>query len=39
MNDKRFRHIPMVLETPKDEETMAEDVMNLKTLRGLVNHG
>ena len=37
MNDKRFAHLPMVLETPKDDETMAEDVMNLKLLRGLVN--
>ena len=36
MNDKRFSHLPMVLETPKDDETMAEDVINLKILRGLV---
>ncbi|MBI3616028.1 MAG: deoxyribonuclease IV [Candidatus Omnitrophica bacterium] len=36
LNDPRFSDIPMVLETPKDEKTMAEDVMNLKTLRGLI---
>ena len=36
MNDLRLRSIPMVLETPKDEKTLAEDVMNLKTLRGLI---
>lgn len=38
MNDIRLRSIPMVLETPKDEETLAEDVMNLKTLRKLIRH-
>ena len=36
MNDKRFSAVPMVLETPKDMETMEEDVINLKTLRRLV---
>ena len=36
LNDPRLKGIPMVLETPKDEKTMAEDVSNLKTLRGLV---
>ena len=35
LNDRRFSHVPMVLETPKDEEC-TEDVMNLKTLRGLL---
>ncbi len=35
LNDKRFSHLPMVLETPKDEEC-TEDVMNLKILRSLV---
>lgn len=37
LNDRRFRQIPMYLETPKDE-TGAEDLdaMNLATLRGLV---
>ncbi len=35
LNDKRLNHLPMVLETPKDEEC-AEDVMNLKVLRGLI---
>ena len=38
LNDPRFRALPMVLETPKDEETLAEDVMNLKVLRGLVKN-
>jgi len=38
MNDKRFRDVPKVLETPKGED-MAEDVMNLNTLRRLVNKG
>jgi deoxyribonuclease-4 len=36
VNDRRFRGIPMVLETPKDEKTLAEDRVNLATLRGLV---
>ncbi len=36
MNDERFFDIPKVLETPKGED-MQEDVINLKTLRGLVN--
>lgn len=35
MNDKRFRDIPKILETPKGED-MKEDVMNLKRLRGYV---
>ncbi len=35
MNDGRFRKVPMVLETPKGPD-MAEDVMNLKTLRSLI---
>lgn len=38
MNDPRLRHLPMVLETPKDEETLAEDIMNLKLLRSLVKN-
>ena len=36
MNDGRLREVPMVLETPKDEETLAEDVENLKVLRSLI---
>lgn len=36
MNDERFSDVPKVLETPKGED-MAEDVMNLATLRGLMN--
>ncbi|MEY2545235.1 MAG: deoxyribonuclease [Verrucomicrobiota bacterium] len=35
MRDKRLRKIPKVLETPK-EKNLAEDIANLKTLRGLV---
>ncbi len=35
MNDQRLAHLPMVLETPKDEEC-TEDKMNLKVLRGLM---
>lgn len=34
MNDERLRHVPMVLETPKDDEC-TEDLDNLATLRGL----
>lgn len=36
LNDRRFSGIPMVLETPKDEKTLAEDRENLARLRGLV---
>jgi len=35
MNDPRFAHHPMVLETPKDEQ-LTEDIANLRTLRGLM---
>jgi deoxyribonuclease IV len=36
MNDRRFVHVPKILETPKgDNEEM--DAINLQTLRGLVN--
>jgi deoxyribonuclease-4 len=35
MRDRRFRKIPKVLETPKDKE-LREDVVNMKTLRGLL---
>ena len=35
VNDKRLKKIPMILETPKNEE-LTEDVENLKILRGLV---
>jgi deoxyribonuclease-4 len=40
MNDRRFRHIPMYLETPKgtvDGEDL--DVVNLRALRSLVGKG
>ncbi len=38
MNDRRFRKVPMYLETPKGENDAGEklDVVNLRTLRGLV---
>ncbi|MBL8826777.1 MAG: deoxyribonuclease IV [Planctomycetaceae bacterium] len=37
LNDERFAKIPMYLETPKGEEEGEElDVINLRTLRGLV---
>ena len=38
VQDQRFIHLPMILETPKgDHEEM--DAINLKTLRDLVNKG
>jgi deoxyribonuclease-4 len=37
LNDRRFRGIPMYLETPKGQENGVElDVINLATLRGLL---
>ena len=40
MNDPRFRKVPMYLETPKGEEDGESlDVINLRTLRGLVKRG
>ncbi len=37
LNDRRFRDIPMYLETPKEQEGGVEmDVVNLQVLRGLV---
>lgn len=35
VNDPRFEHTPMILETPKGPEG-TEDIENLKTLRGLI---
>nr|WP_290666158.1 deoxyribonuclease IV [Ardenticatena sp.] len=35
VNDPRFSNAPMILETPKDDD-MAEDRLNLRVLRGLV---
>lgn len=35
LNDRRFRHLPMVLETPKGE-ALAEDQENLAALRALI---
>jgi len=39
MNDPRFLNVPLLLETPKDESTLKEDVQNLTTLIGLVDAG
>lgn len=36
LNDRRFADLPMILETPKDEKTLAEDRENLAILRRLV---
>jgi deoxyribonuclease-4 len=35
VNDKRLKNIPMILETPKEDD-LKEDIENLKILRGLV---
>ncbi|HET7152155.1 MAG TPA: TIM barrel protein, partial [Candidatus Kapabacteria bacterium] len=35
MNDKRFKKIPKVLETPKGED-LKDDIVNLKLLRSFV---
>jgi len=35
VNDPKLKHIPMILETPKGDD-LAEDIENLKVLRGLV---
>jgi deoxyribonuclease-4 len=35
VNDPRFRDVPMILETPKNDD-LAEDITNLATLRGLI---
>lgn len=35
VNDPRLRHIPKIIETPKDEKTLAEDIENLRVLRSL----
>jgi len=39
MNDARFLNVPLLLETPKDEKTLEEDVENLDRLIGLVARG
>ncbi len=36
MNDEHFLSLPLLLETPKDEKTCREDVLNLNILIGLV---
>lgn len=36
LNDKRFKDIPMILETPKEKD-MKEDKRNLRILRSLIN--
>lgn len=37
MNDKRFEHVPKILETPKGKEHL-EDVENIKVLKSLINN-
>ncbi len=37
LNDERFRHVPMVLETPKSKDLSA-DVKNLEVLKGLIHN-
>ena len=40
LNDRRFRHVPMYLETAKGEEKGEDlDVINLRVLRELVEEG
>lgn len=34
LNDERFRHVPKVIETPKDDDVLAADLANLARLRG-----
>ncbi len=36
LNDPRLRHIPMILETPKGDDSVAADRRNLAVLRSLV---
>lgn len=37
LNDRRFRQVPMYLETPKGEEDGEQlDIINVRTLRGLI---
>ena len=39
MNDRRFRKVPMYLETPKGERDGVDlDTINLATLRGMIDH-
>ncbi|MBU0985147.1 MAG: deoxyribonuclease IV, partial [candidate division Zixibacteria bacterium] len=38
VNDRRFKDIPMILETPKGDD-LQEDIDNLAVLRGLVKRG
>lgn len=35
VNDPRFQHLPLILETPKGDD-LAEDIANLAKLRGLI---
>lgn len=35
VNDRRLKNVPMILETPKDED-LADDIENLAILRGLI---
>ena len=35
MNDPRFRDVPKILETPKEEDGLDMDLVNLEVLRAL----
>jgi len=37
LNDPRLRHVPMILETPKDDDFVRADRRNLSSLRRLLN--
>jgi len=37
MNDKRWENIPKILETPKEDDKVKLDKMNLKVLKGLIS--
>lgn len=38
MNDKRFKNIPKIIETPKENATCDDDKTNLNKLRAMVTH-
>jgi len=37
MNDRRFKKLPMTLETPKEED-LKDDVVNLKRLTDMIGN-
>jgi deoxyribonuclease IV len=38
VNDKNFKNIPKILETPKGEEELKQDKVNLDILKNLISH-